>query len=602
MAELPLSRLSERVPATGMIDGDAARRALGKPDLSFWEVFLRETLQNSWDARLGVSIDFEISARRLDEPALTELREHVFADALPFSVVDDIGDYLDSADPYALIVRDRGTRGLAGPARSDLAVDVETRTDFRSFVFDIGRDQRRTLGGGTYGFGKGVLYAASRIRTCLVYTRTEFGGATHDRFIATRVGSSFEHENHRYTGRHWWGQLQGGAVLPLEGHTAVQLAHALSMSIPEGETGTTIAVLAPHEPGTDTDQFDEIMEAIRKAALIWAWPHLADPSGSPSIRFDFSLDGSDVPVSLESDPEVQQFAAAYREALQHETDPSSELSWQVTVNRLPLDATRPKTGVLAVRRTVQAASISRTLDSRVALMRAPRFVVKYVRIDPDPHDQYTAGVFIVDSEMDQTFAKAEPVTHDNWAREASRSKSRPVAWTLDDIRRATTTQVDLPGGEGETANLSGVAQLARVLGEQLIGVTGRGAEMQVARPRGTRLRSDLVIRLGGEPQPVAIEGTRFVVDFPVTVRQRSGADLSQWVVTAEPRVVAEAGGLDGSFIPADTAEVLGWIVDGAAVEGSTVRGNQLVSDVVMLRVAHDHDVAVTASFRKERVQ
>ncbi|UUT36410.1 hypothetical protein [Microbacterium elymi] len=146
--------------------------------------------------------------------AIATLRDLVFADSLP-APADQLGSLFSTGNLNALLVRDGGTRGLSGPAPADQAVDDGVRTDFRNFVFDIGRDLRRELGGGTYGFGKGVLYDASSVRTCLVYTRTEMDGQLIDRFIATCVGSGFAHAGRRFTGRHWWGQRPRTESSPL---------------------------------------------------------------------------------------------------------------------------------------------------------------------------------------------------------------------------------------------------------------------------------------------------------------------------------------------------------------------------------------------------
>lgn len=602
MTEDVISRFSEKVPATGTISGDATRRTLGKSDLSFWDVFLRETLQNSWDARLADDIDFAMDAVHFDDEALKALREVVFAEGLPSSLDDDLGRFLASRSPAALIVRDEGTRGLAGPARSDLAIDLETRTDFRNFVFDIGRNLKRPTGGGTYGFGKGVLYEASALRMCLVYTRTEFDGGLHDRFIATRVGSDFEHDSKRFTGRHWWGWVDGEAVLPVEGAAARDLAERLGMSVADGATGTVVSVLQPIEPGgADKPDLDTMMEALRKAALQWAWPHLAESPKSPSIRFRFSLLGAAVPVKLEDEPELQQFAAAYREALKYQADEAVELSFQVSADRLPLDTSRPKTGVLVVRKALQAETMGKEINGTVALMRGPRLVVKYEKIVADPHGQYTAGVFLVDPTMEDHFAKAEPVTHDSWAREPGRSKMRPVSWTLRDIQTATDPRLPSTDPSPTDGGTGGVAHLSRVLGESVMGTTGTGPEKQGGkRPGAKGPRRDVTVRLHGDPMPFEVSGDRIVVDFPIKIEARTGIDASAWHIQSEPRIVAEAGGRDVGNGGLEKADIISWHAGDAVHEGARIRLDLLLGADVFVRVIHDRDAAITVTLTKER--
>lgn len=602
-----LELYSEKVPPTGTIDGDATRRALGKPNLGFWEVFLRESLQNSWDARLEPdgSIDFAIDAVRLSADSIATLEDVVFADSLP-APANALGRLLGSGGVDALIVRDGGTRGLAGPAPADQAVPEGMRTDFRNFVFDIGRDPRRQLGGGTYGFGKGVLYDASQVRTCLVYTRTQLDGELVDRFIATSVGSGFEHAGFRYTGRHWWGQRPEQGVLPLEGSVATELAYRLGMLTPDGGTGTTIAVLAPRDPSADEGEpLEAVMESIREATVTWAWPHLTAASGEASIRFAYSIHGEPSPLRIDDYPQIQQFALAYREATRVQSEPGYQHSWQVEAHSLPLDTNRPRTGVLVVRRAVQAEAmekrLSRNLDSTVALMRGPRFVVRYEKIDSDPHGQYVAGVFLADPGMEDVFARSEPVTHDSWARERGRANMRPIGWTLNDIQTATAVRLDVPDPEDSKSSIGGVAQLSRTLAENLVGFSGRGAEKQSRRsPSGMRSRVELSVTGAGAPSPVGVDGEQITVDFPLTVRIRPGADLSRWIVHAEPRVIAEAGGGAAKAESDTPAAVIGWFVgDKMLAAGDRIGGLELKLEDMALRVTHTRRAAIGVSITKE---
>ncbi|WP_222127602.1 hypothetical protein, partial [Brevibacterium casei] len=100
-------------------------------------MLIRETLQNSWDAReedrppaYGVRLD------RLEKSKRVILLDHVFTD-LPVSL-EQIRASLSSPDVHAVEIYDRGTTGLAGPFRaSDEATDG-LPNNFNSFVFDIG--------------------------------------------------------------------------------------------------------------------------------------------------------------------------------------------------------------------------------------------------------------------------------------------------------------------------------------------------------------------------------------------------------------------------------------------------------------------------------
>ena len=84
----------------------------------------------------------------------------------------------------------------------------------------------------------------------------------------------------------------------------------------------------------------------------------------------------------------------------------------------------------APRRPEYPSSFEPPIDSpvhHVALLRAPHFVVQYLAGDALPGDvaEY-AGVFEVDEAVDDTFAKAEPPTHDDWV--ASQLQGEERTW------------------------------------------------------------------------------------------------------------------------------------------------------------------------------
>src|SRR5690606_11851425 len=106
---------------------------------------------------------------------------------------------------------DFGTSGLGGPTRSDQIPAGTTQTDFIDFFRNIGSARDISHGGGTYGFGKVSLYAASRCSTILVDSFVHGNDPKYRRLMACHVGRSFSIECNgfmkRFTGRHWWGDM-----------------------------------------------------------------------------------------------------------------------------------------------------------------------------------------------------------------------------------------------------------------------------------------------------------------------------------------------------------------------------------------------------------
>lgn len=545
----------EPVPRTGTIDGGAAKRALGKAKMGFWDVVLRESVQNSWDARLTDRISFDVKGFTFNEDQRQVLAQKVFSD-LGGDGNGMLKEWLTSPILRGLVLRDSGTRGLGGPVDASTALEAEDGSDFRNFVFDIGRDPRREMGGGTYGFGKGVLYESSSVSTCLVYSRTAVRNADPvDRFIVVSVGSSYNANGRKYTGRRWWGTLdrtidgQTG-VLPIEGSEAKSLAAELGMGIPDGKTGTCISILDPSEPDTPAESMEAIVTEIRDAIVKWAWPHLVSLDGEPSIDFSVISGDNELSLSIESDPDISPFAEAYRQVLRRQADGEYEPPFTLTVHRVPNDAERNQTGLLGLR-TVNISGPAPALNNTVALMRKPRFIVDYMKISPDDRGAVRVGVFVAkdSKEIEDAFAKSEPVTHDKWSREAGRAKHKPVAWTLDAIK-GLTTLYDPPSSPNSTGEATvGLARVSRILASALVGSTGTGAERQPysggtsgGGGKGGKSKSKkLRAQVEGPPRFIESDATHVLVEFDVkTELEDPNQDLRK-ILAAKIRIKSEAG-------------------------------------------------------------
>ena len=324
-----LDLYSEPYRPEGNIDARAARRALGHPpQLGAWALFLRETLQNSWDARTAPDgrIAFRVDAFFPDRSQTRALRDEVFATLPPAKAM---GEFKPTQELPVLVVTDHGTRGLGGPTRADLA--QTERSDFVDFIRNVGRAEDKELGGGTYGFGKGVLYEASVCSTIIVFTRTTVADRQVSRLMAVQLGSSYENSRKRFTGRHWWGlasDLTGAE--PMTGRSAEALASRLGLTfIPEGETGTSIMVIGPMAR-KDDETLAEIVEQIANAAVWWAWPHMIGTGGSGLSTIDFTFTHQGEVVELpdpRSHPVLKHYVDAYRRAVDLAAGASPTEGW-----------------------------------------------------------------------------------------------------------------------------------------------------------------------------------------------------------------------------------------------------------------------------------
>lgn len=404
----------------GDIDGQGARRLLGQPNVPLSSVLVRETAQNSWDAKgHDGALSFMINVRRLSAGEHSVLYGNVLTGGLPH-----LGEAPGAGDSWVLEVADRGTVGLLGPTRSDLARAVGDRTNFIDLIFNIGAPRDVKLSGGTYGFGKTISYVASRLGVVVFWSRCMHQGKLEHRFIASGMGDSFNQDARRFTGRHWWGRTvdQGGRVEPLIGQEAQTLGEAVfNRTFRAQETGTSMLILAPKMP----EGPQAFAAELSRAAAWHLWPKLVpDRDGRQPMRIEVQLEGERIgPSDPMEHPVLGGMVRALRavRAVQNgEAAPTS-----VTVKEIRSQRPNKLIGHLGL--TMSSASGLNDEESEdgddivspshhIAYMRhEAELVVKYQSGVPlGANELQWAGVFKPVLHTDDSFAAAEPPAHDDW--------------------------------------------------------------------------------------------------------------------------------------------------------------------------------------------
>ncbi|MFE0877213.1 hypothetical protein ACFW4X_20530 [Streptomyces smyrnaeus] len=384
-------------------------------------ILVREAAQNSWDARdrrRATLVDFSLDLRTVGPAHAPSWRRLLGAQA-PLSEHLPLRGVLGSPSIRLLEVSDRGTLGLGGPTRADES--EPGNQDFVAFVRNVGEPRDVELGGGTYGFGKGIFYLLAESGTVLVHTRCRRpDGGFETRLMGCALWRSYqapaEGGERRYTGRHWWGDVSGEVVEPLVGSTAEEVARQLGLRpFASEETGTSILVLEPHLDGLEPRAAAEYLAQTTAWQL---WPKMLErPDGSVDMRFSVSCDGLDVPVP---DPTTTRplnlFVEAYRRMESPDAQrlvcrrPQRHLGRLGLVKRLmpPVDP------LPAARRAMETVGIGSTTH-HVCLMRPAELVVTYwPGREPGMEHLSYAGVFRADEKMDEVYARSEPPTHDAW--------------------------------------------------------------------------------------------------------------------------------------------------------------------------------------------
>lgn len=574
----------------GGIAAEGLRNQLGQPSLSVLTVLVREAAQNSWDARLTEGdVRFTLELGHLDADARQAWRSALTPGA-PQRPVDEpglrsISDYLAQESVPFLAVSDRGSSGLGGPTRSDQPAPPGGR-GWLSFVLNSGERRDVEGGGGTYGFGKGAFFLASRVGTVLIYTRFRDIRGLRSRLIGSALLHQDDLSDPPLTGRHWWGQPQLDYCAPLEDEWADATAVALGLpAFTLDETGTTVVVLDPdlRAPGSDDDRpmdLDEAAQFLADAAALNLWP-IAMRDRDQRMSITIAVNGTRVVVPDEANDEViRAYAAAYRKA-----QGASGVAVVCGSPKAHLGLVAHEPVIHTKTRGDAAAELGLPTDRaphHAALLRAAELVVKYLPGPqrPDPTFGY-AAVFRADDAMDHVFAAAEPPTHDDWVPDQLAGRERTFVRVA--LRKVEAYCADAAGAvrPSRSGSAGSVGRLSRQLGFLMDAVTlANGAVDPFAAPgsggsgsggsgTGAGGGSRGAGGTGRRPGRVRLEGTPSFTEYAgrtllaqrVTVVEPTNARAAVQVVTAE-------GTEQRSPVAADRPEIVGWqLNDGSLLPG-----------------------------------
>ena len=130
--------IPEPKPPSGGLAAEGFYKLLGRPRLDPLTVLVRETAQNSWDARVdnGLPVGFTLQAWHMTADERHALRRDVFveADKAPGT---GLAEELASPGLIGLFISDRNTKGLGGPLQADQA-DPTGTYDWVDFVLNVG--------------------------------------------------------------------------------------------------------------------------------------------------------------------------------------------------------------------------------------------------------------------------------------------------------------------------------------------------------------------------------------------------------------------------------------------------------------------------------
>lgn len=569
MTELQL--YSEPFAKTGNIAAEGSKRLLGRPTLGLLQTVIREGIQNVLDATTSASGPMLlVRLRTLSPDQQRHLGEHLLAERPHDDATRaDIDAAMMKPGLRVLELCDFGTRGLSGPTRADSPHDGEEPLNFVNFLRNVGAARDTHQGGGTYGYGKSSLYAMSSCSTIVIDSQTHCAGVAVRRLMACHLGAAFDArlgtgERRRFTGRHWWGLLDGSdSVEPATGKDSIALSASLGLP-PRGErdSGTSILIVDPLLGDEDAASIiDDIMESI-----LWNfWPRMAASTPeSRKLKVFLELDGREIPVPApEEFPPLDLFAAAIAE---HRAN---------SPNLQPIQCGRPKAllGNLVIKRGLRAdrrgpaardESLIPKQSSHIALMRPVELVVRYIQGDPLTDRRFDwAGVFICsdNDEIEEAFALAEPPAHDDWIPDNlpkgnAKTFVRVALKRLGEIARPNLIQ-SITSDEAPDGGPS-LAATAAKMGAFLGKVSATGPGRPTRKPGATSPRKALSVSaarfVGLELDDAGVTVARFRAEL-----QNDASDENLYLM-ADPHLIVDGGSTASDDLPSDFELAIGKIL------------------------------------------
>lgn len=585
---------SQRFSAEGSQTAAGILNQLGRSGLAPFQILVREAVQNSWDARRGDAISVRFDLRRLGDRA-DAWNKLLLPEPIGLAVPGQKSEF--SADSWVLVISDRGTMGLGGPIRADEPNPSRAVANFVQFMRNVGEPRDRDMGGGTYGFGKGILYSCSRRSTIVVDTCTGEDGNKGRRLMGAALGSKFEdNEGRPYTGRHWWGVINNGKPDPLLGSDAIEVARALGLpGFTDGSTGTDVVIVEPELDLVGIEGDPQALGQALMTSVVWhLWPKLGSSMRPASISFEILVDGTPIEIpALEETPILCDFSRALDAIHVGNGTPLTRKSAPKVVGELALETT-PNDPRIGLRMTgpTEAVWAARPFEPpfrHVARMRVPELIVDYLptTVGAHPAAGYV-GVFRASPEADEHFAISEPPTHDTWQTAGLTKVNLGVVREQSRFLRSETEDFTRTISGGQSKVIEGLGRLSSALGS-LVDGQGTAPTPRRARPTVSPRKATKKARVVDNARVEIVDGkpvVRVTVEVPDTGHSIIAVEAAARVILGNGS--AESAGPTGARVP----RIRRWYREGKQVDGHVLDAGRDDHGLWTVEADHIPDAAV----------
>lgn len=490
----------------GYVNAGGVIRTINASNLSIVEVFLREAVQNSFDAKKeGFSnINFGMRAYNFSDDQFVNFK-NLFDEGTALKPTF-YRKHLASKIKKSMLnieVTDTNTVGLTGYA--GVTDKKDKKQHFSKFVYETGNDKGDdSNAGGSYGYGKAAFYSFSKLRTICIYSRIKLDNIVSNgkhkyqsRFI---VVTTDERITDSLIDRCWWGRQEtyldnpATYAAPLLDDEADNVAISIGMKkFDEMETGTKLLILdagvESPEIGDDeeekTKSIDQIfVDDLPRYIVHWYWPKIV------TEEIDFSLEYKGKRIPIDDPHEIypySEFISAFKDGRKRYSD--KRIQEATGYKRVLFNKPVADLGYVSVKKS--QVTVGRKCEYRdlfkdfenpipsVAFMRGIGHIVFYKHynfIDPSAIKDTCFGIFKVNGtsctangtsgEIDRYFRDIEDQTHERWVHKKEKKYNflSRVEHDVEDIIKTTVSAEEI--AENAVANLSVVIQ--RTLGSKLM--------------------------------------------------------------------------------------------------------------------------------------
>jgi len=478
----------------GSYTADSFLHTLQGSQLDGIDLLLRESIQNSYDARInnGKSVKYYCVGKNVvgsPKQAICSFFSQSESKGNT-NMAKKLARVLQSKESlHCIEISDKNSVGLQGPYYQYDDYGNENKGpefNYRDFILQLGA-KKNEKAGGFFGVGKTCYYKASKENAVIVYSRTKYLGKLESRLIARFFILDGDQYEKVWVGAEFSNNPNNRYPRPFLDKEADDLASSFGMMKYEfDETGTSILILDSNladEFGGDYS-FDDVFRSEVPARIIhWFWPKVICPIEGKRITFSIELDGESISLPSLDDPKSPY--SYFKLALKKLEGRSSK-----DTNLIPVERQRPKTNIGAIAfQKCYSPYLDPELLKRLigdcngkvclAFMRDVEFVVKYETFSVDnDSNELIFGLFHTnpnqwidqDQELsiDSAFKMAENTTHSDWIPSditANQNAKSIVNVGLDKIKTIVEETFTNPVVAKGTIDVSGT--LAARLGKLL---------------------------------------------------------------------------------------------------------------------------------------